>query len=68
MNRGVAFADNKVFRGYDDGNVVAIDAKSGKVVWSTPIAKHKNGETIPAAPLAWNGMVFIGNAGGTTSA
>lgn len=64
VNRGVAFEDDKVFRGYDDGNVVAIDAKSGKAVWSTPIASHANGETVPSAPLAWNGMVFIGNAGG----
>ncbi|HWR35069.1 MAG TPA: PQQ-binding-like beta-propeller repeat protein [Clostridia bacterium] len=64
VNRGVAAAQGKVFRGYDDGNVVAIDASSGKAAWSTPIANHANGETIPAAPLAWNGMVFIGNAGG----
>jgi len=64
VNRGVAAAEGKVFRGYDDGNVVAIDANSGKVVWATPIANHADGETIPAAPLAWNGMVFIGNAGG----
>lgn len=64
VNRGVAAAEGKVFHGYDDGNVVAIDANSGKVVWATPIANHDNGETIPAAPLSWNGMVFIGNAGG----
>ncbi len=64
VNRGVAVADGKVFRGYDDGKVVALDAKSGRTVWSTPIAKHSNGETIPASPLVWNGAVFIGNAGG----
>jgi alcohol dehydrogenase (cytochrome c) len=64
VNRGVALADGKVFRGYDDGKVVAIDAASGKAVWNTPIASHSNGETIPAAPLAWNATVFIGNAGG----
>lgn len=64
VNRGVAFAEGKVFRGYDDGNVVAIDAKSGKAIWSTPISRKEKGETIPAAPLAWKGTVFIGNAGG----
>ena len=64
VNRGVAFAGGKVFRGYDDGNVMAIDAASGKPVWHTKIADHSNGETIPSAPLAWNGMVFIGQAGG----
>jgi outer membrane protein assembly factor BamB len=35
VNRGVTFGNGKVFRGYDDGNVVAIDAKSGKAAWST---------------------------------
>lgn len=40
VNRGVTFGNGKVFRGYDDGNVVAIDAKSGKAAWSTPIANH----------------------------
>ena len=29
-----------------------------------PIADPKKGETAPAAPIAWNGLVFIGNAGG----
>ena len=64
VNRGVAAYRGKVFRGYDDGKVVAIDANSGKALWSTPIAERAHGETIPAAPLAWNDMVFIGNAGG----
>jgi alcohol dehydrogenase (cytochrome c) len=64
VNRGVAFADGKIFRGFDDGNVVAIDAVSGKPMWSAHIASKANGETIPAAPLVWGGMVFIGNAGG----
>ncbi|MGE5111996.1 MAG: pyrroloquinoline quinone-dependent dehydrogenase [Acidobacteriaceae bacterium] len=64
VNRGVAVAAGKVYRGYDDGNVVAIDSNSGKTAWSTSIANHANGETIPASPLVWNGMVFIGNAGG----
>jgi alcohol dehydrogenase (cytochrome c) len=64
VNRGVAFADGKVFRGFDDGNVMAIDAATGKPVWNTRIADKANGETIPAAPLAWSGMLFIGNAGG----
>lgn len=44
VNRGVAAAEGKV-RGYDDGNVVAIGASSGKPAWSTPIANHANGET-----------------------
>jgi hypothetical protein len=32
--------------------------------WATIIADPKRGESAPAAPIAWNGLVFIGNAGG----
>jgi len=38
--------------------------KTGKRVWETAIANPKLGESTPAAPIAWNGLVFIGNAGG----
>lgn len=64
VNRGVSFFEGKIFRGVDNGNVVAMDASSGKRLWSTHIADKAKGETIPAAPLAWDGIVFIGNAGG----
>lgn len=64
VNRGAAYGDGKIFRGYNDGNVVALDARTGKKVWETHIADNEKGETIPAAPLAWNGLVVIGNAGG----
>src|SRR4051812_39237111 len=50
VNRGAAYSDGKLFRGFDDGNVVAIEAKSGKVLWKTRIAGNP-GETIPSAPL-----------------
>lgn len=43
---------------------MAYDFKTGKRVWATSIADPKKGETVPAAPIAWNGLVFIGNAGG----
>jgi alcohol dehydrogenase (cytochrome c) len=62
--RGVAVLDGRVFRGGSDGRVRAYDAKTGKLAWATEIANQKAGETIPASPIAWNGMVFIGNAGG----
>ena len=64
MNRGVAYDDHRVFRGTADGRVLAYDARSGKRLWATPIADQSKGESVPAAPIAWNGMVFIGNAGG----
>jgi PQQ-dependent dehydrogenase (methanol/ethanol family) len=62
--RGVAIADGRVFRGAANGHVYAYDIKTGAKLWSTNIADQGKGETVPAAPITWNGMVFIGNAGG----
>jgi alcohol dehydrogenase (cytochrome c) len=64
LNRGAAYLDGLLFRGTEDGRVLAYDFKTGKRVWETTIADQKKGETVPAAPIAWDGMVFIGNAGG----
>lgn len=64
VNRGVAYMDGRVFRGTEDGRVLAYDARTGKHLWTTVIADPAKGESVPAAPIAWNGLVFIGNAGG----
>jgi alcohol dehydrogenase (cytochrome c) len=63
-SRGVGYLSGRIFRGSGDGHVYAINAKTGKSVWDVPIADPAIGETIPAAPIAWEKMVFIGNAGG----
>lgn len=62
-NRGVAFLDGRLFRGLQDGRVVAYDAATGRKLWEARIADPKRGESVPAAPIAWNGLVFIGQAG-----
>src|SRR5579872_5755718 len=64
VNRGAAYMDGLLFRGTEDGRVLAYDFKTGKRVWETTIANPKLGESTPAAPIAWNGLVFMGNAGG----
>ncbi len=64
VNRGAAYMDGLLFRGTEDGRVLAYHFKTGKRVWETTIADPKIGESTPAAPIAWNGLVFIGNAGG----
>ena len=63
-NRGAAYLDAMLFRGTEDGRVLAYDFKTGKRIWETTIADQKKGEAVPAAPIAWNGLVFVGNAGG----
>ena len=63
-NRGAAHMDGMLFRGTQDGRVLAFDFKTGKQIWETTIADPKHGESVPAAPIAWDGLVYIGNAGG----
>jgi alcohol dehydrogenase (cytochrome c) len=64
VNRGVAYADGRLFRGANDGRVYALDARTGEELWNVVAGEVKKGETFPAAPVAWGGLVFIGNAGG----
>ena len=62
-NRGVAYLDGKVFRGFQDGHLTAFDAATGKILWDVVAGDAKKAEFLSAAPVAWNGMVFIGIAG-----
>lgn len=68
VNRGVAYLDGpggpRLFRGANDGRVMALDARTGEELWSVVAGSPADGETFPAAPIAWNGLVFMGNAGG----
>ena len=64
VSRGVAFEGGKLFRGAGDAHVFALDAASGQPVWDVAIGDRAKGESVPMAPIAWNGMVFAGNAGG----
>ncbi len=63
-NRGAAYMDGMLFRGTQDARVLAFDFKTGKQLWETTIGNTKHGETAPSAPIAWDGLVYIGNAGG----
>ncbi len=64
VNRGAAYMDGRLFRGTQDGRVLAYDFKTGKRLWESWIADPNKGESVPAAPIAWQGLVFVGNAGG----
>jgi alcohol dehydrogenase (cytochrome c) len=63
-NRGAAYLDGMLFRGTQDGRVLAYDFKTGKRLWEATIGDAKRSEAVPAAPIAWEGLVFVGNAGG----
>lgn len=64
VNRGAAYMDGLLFRGAEDGRVLSYDFATGKRLWEATIANPVIGESVPAAPIAWNGLVFIGVAGG----
>jgi alcohol dehydrogenase (cytochrome c) len=63
-NRGAAYLDGMLFRGTQDGRVLGYDFKTGKRLWETTIAETKLGESVPSAPIAYDGLVFVGNSGG----
>ncbi len=63
--RGVAIEGNRLFRGFRDGTVTAYDIKNGEQLWSTRLTEQPDPRpaTIAAAPIVWNGMLFIGTSG-----
>ncbi len=63
-SRGAAAAGGLVFRGFGDGHVVAMNAATGAVVWNRSVIAAGSLEAITAAPIVWDGMVFIGTANG----
>ncbi|HTC44450.1 MAG TPA: PQQ-binding-like beta-propeller repeat protein [Steroidobacteraceae bacterium] len=63
-NRGVALGDGMVFVGQLDAKLVALDQRTGKVVWSVQVEPWQNGFSITAAPLYYDGMVIQGLSGG----
>ena len=63
-SRGLAVGEGKIYVGQLDGRLVALDEKSGKVVWSIQAERWQEGYTITAAPLFYDGRVIVGFAGG----
>ena len=64
VNRGVAVLEDKVYVGTLDGFLVALDARSGREIWSTQVADYRDGYSITVAPLAAKDKVIVGVAGG----
>lgn len=61
--RGVAVHNGRVFRGTCDGRFIALDARTGELLWKNVIAEPDLGESTSAVPLAWQNLVFMGIAG-----
>lgn len=63
VNRGPAYWDGKVYIGTFDGRLIALDAKTGKQIWSTVTVDQSKNYTITGAPRIAKGLVIIGNGG-----
>jgi len=63
-NRGVAIEGDKLFMGTLDAKLVALDAKTGKLLWETQIADPEKGYSETMAPTVVDGKVLIGTNGG----
>ncbi len=64
VSRGVALGDGKVFFGQLDSKLMALDQKTGQIVWWKQLEDPEIGYSLTAAPLYYDGKVIIGNAGG----
>jgi alcohol dehydrogenase (cytochrome c) len=63
-NRGIALYGDKVYFAAGEAVLVALDAKTGKEVWTTEVADNHSTYYITLAPLIAGGAVMVGASGG----
>jgi alcohol dehydrogenase (cytochrome c) len=63
-NRGVTYAEGKIFVGRLDGKLSAVDSATGKELWTTTVVDYKQGSVITSPPLVVRNMVITGFGGG----
>ncbi len=63
INRGVAFANGRLFRGTPDARLLAIDAATGKTLWQQQVGDPEQGEFFSSVPIVWQGLLITGAAG-----
>jgi lanthanide-dependent methanol dehydrogenase len=64
VSRGLAYGDGKIFLQQADTTLVALDAQTGKVIWSVKNGNPKIGETNTNAPHVFKDKVITGISGG----
>ena len=63
-SRGVALYGDKVYFAAGEAVLVALDARTGKEIWTTKVGENKNGYYMSLAPLVVDGKVLVGTSGG----
>jgi PQQ-dependent dehydrogenase (methanol/ethanol family) len=64
VNRGLAYANGKIFLQQADTTLVALDAKTGAELWKTKVGDPKMGETTTNAPHIFKDKLLTGISGG----
>ncbi len=64
VNRGLAMLGYSLFMGTVDGHLLAVDSRTGNLLWDVEMADHRQGYSLTAAPLAVKDKVILGTAGG----
>ena len=64
VNRGLAYGEGKILLHQADTTLVALDAKTGKVVWSVKTDDPSKGATGTDAPMVVKDKVYVGVSGG----
>ncbi|MES2181123.1 MAG: PQQ-dependent dehydrogenase, methanol/ethanol family, partial [Pseudomonadota bacterium] len=64
VNRGLGYGDGKIFLQQNDGILVALEAKTGKLIWQTKVNDIKTGASNTNAPHVIKDKVITGCSGG----
>jgi len=64
VNRGLAILGDKVYLGTLDSHLIALDTRTGNVVWDTVAVDYTKGYSFTLAPLAIKNLILVGISGG----
>ena len=67
-SRGIAWWNGNIYTGTQDGRLIAIDAATGKPLWSVMTVDKDDGRYITGAPRVFDGKVIIGHGGADVAA
>jgi len=61
--RGIALWGGRVFSGTQDGRLIALEAKTGRLLWSVQTTQSGDNRYINGVPFVFDGKVVIGHSG-----